>query len=123
MNSITIYGRLTKDVEIRTAGETNIASFSVASNGNKKDDVSYFDCKAFKGRADAIAKYFKKGDPIVIYGQMHQYAWQKQDGTQARGWEVLVNEFDFASSGKREASENTEQQQMAVEQEAGPLPF
>ena len=124
MNSVVIYGRLTKDVEIKTAGDTNIASFSVASNGNKKDDVSYFDCKAFRQKADLLGKYFKKGDPIVVYGQMHQYAFQKQDGSQARGWEVLVDNIDFVSGGaKHEANEQPQEPSYVVDEQPAQLPF
>lgn len=121
MNNITIFGRLSKDVDLRQNQDKSFANFSVASNGRQKEDTSFFDCKAFGRIAEIIGKYFSKGDQIVIYGQMHQYSYQKQDGTTFHGWEVLVDNIDFvASSDKKERQEK----QIPVEETpTAELPF
>ena len=108
MNNITIFGRLSKDVEIKQLQDNkSVPNFSVACNGRKKEDVSFFDCKAFNGTADTISKYFVKGDQIVLYGQMHQYTFNKQDGTKFTGWEVLVDSIDFVASGEKKERKDT----------------
>ncbi len=121
MNSITLFGRLTKDVEFRD-GDVPMASFSVACTGRKKDSVNYFDCKAFRGTAEVISKYFKKGDSIVVYGSMNQYSYQKADGSTQRGWEVIVDNIDFAKGGSNNAQPK-EEEKPVEEQVVGELPF
>lgn len=121
MNKIVVTGRLTKDVDLRS-GDVAIASFGVASNGRKKEETNFFDCKAFRGLAETINKYFKKGDGIVVYGTMRQYAYQKQDGTTMRGWEVIVDDIDFVG-GNAQHSEPQEEEKPVEEQVVGELPF
>lgn len=121
MNNIVLYGRLTKDVNFRD-GETPIASFSVACNGRKREEVDYFDCKAFRGLAETINKYFRKGDGIVVYGTMHQYKYNKQDGTTMTGWEVLVADIDFAKGSSNNAQPK-EEEKPVEDTPVGELPF
>lgn len=122
MNKITIYGRLSKDIELKTLQNgTSVASISVASNGRKKEETNFFECKAFSGLADTMAKYLHKGDPIVAYGTMHQYSYTKQDGTTVKdNWEVLIEDIDFVPTGKKQ--EQAKAVEVAPEQ-VGKLPF
>ena len=118
MNKITIYGRLTEDVKkYVTQSGKSVANVRIASNGRNKEDVSYFDCKAFNGLADVIEKHLHKGDPIVAYGSMHQYKYQAQDGASKTSWEMLIDDIDFVPKGEKKQVEPVE------EEPAGPLPF
>ena len=71
MNSISIHGRLTRDVELKsTQSGKSVATFSVAvdraykaADGSKQTD--FFNCTAWGGAADVIAQYFSKGSEIV----------------------------------------------------------
>ena len=123
MNNITIYGRLTKDIEIKTLQSgKSIGVVNVASNGRNKDEVNYFECKAFGGAADILAKYLKKGDGIVIYGFVNQYAFEKQDGTKQRTFDIIIEDFDFVQSNKK-SIDQPKQQTLVVEEENPNLPF
>ena len=121
MNKITIFGRLTADVETKqsSAGKT-IALVRIAENGRSKEDVNYFDCKAFSGAADTIAKYFHKGDQIFVAGSMKQNTFNAQDGTRVTKWEMLIDDFAFVGGGaKKEPQAPVEESA----EESGPLPF
>lgn len=121
MNKITIYGRLTSDIETKqTQSGVSVANVRVASNGRNKEEVNYFDCKAFKGLADTMAKYIHKGDPLVIYGSMHQFEYTKQDGTKVRAWEVLIDDIDFVPKGEKKQAQEAEP---VVEEIQADLPF
>lgn len=120
MNNIIITGRLTKDVELRNISETTkVGRFGVAvaarpdKNGEKH--VDFFNCQAWNGTADAIAKYLHKGDPVEIMGEMRSAT--KDDKTY---WTLNVKEWHFAQTqAKKDNNGLTE----ASEEEAENLPF
>ena len=74
MNNVALVGRLTADVELRTAGDKAFAMFTVAVNRPFKNketneyDADFIRCKAFGGTAEFIAKFFGKGKPIGVAG-------------------------------------------------------
>lgn len=99
-NHAVLIGRLTRDVEVRkTQSDKSVASFTVAVNKpyNKEHDhpeADFFGCVAWEGRADFIAKYFKKGDKIAVAGRLQTREWEK-DGAKQRVVELLVEDAEF----------------------------
>ena len=82
LNKTILIGRLTKEPEFKTVGETNIASFSIAYStgyGDKKKS-NYIDCVAFGKTAEVVKNYTKKGSQIAIEGSLEQDSWDGQDG-------------------------------------------
>lgn len=121
MNKITVYGRLTEDVKkYTTQSGKSVANVRIASNGRNKDDVSFFECKAFNGLADTMEKYMHKGDPIVAYGSMHQFKYQAQDGASKTSWELLIDDIDFVPKGDKKPTEKAEPVEVV---DVEPLPF
>lgn len=82
VNTVTMTGNLTKDVEIRN----NVAKFSIAvnrstkdQNGNWIDVASYFDWVRFLSQnADptALQQRLVKGTPVTVTGEARQNRWQ-----------------------------------------------
>ncbi len=104
MNSTSVAGRLTRDVELAyTANKVAIANFSIADNqgkdrdGNKK--VTFFDCKAFGKQAETINKYCKKGALLNVAGQLETEHWEK-DGQPKKKIVLKVNQFGFLGDQK-----------------------
>jgi len=67
LNRVVLIGRLTRDPELRyTPAGTAVASFSLANgrtysvSGEKKEQVSYFDCTAWSKLGEIITEYCKK---------------------------------------------------------------
>lgn len=111
LNNVSIMGRLGKDPITQYTGNGNaVLSFSIACdkivNGTKSTD--WFDCVAWKHNAEFIAKYFKKGEPIVICGRLQIKEYTTQSGEKRRSVEILVNNVDFAAVANR--SEDPQQQ-------------
>ncbi len=107
LNRIILIGRLTRDPELRyTPAGMAVASFSLANNrsystgGEKKDQVSYFDCVAWSKLGEIITEYCKKGKMIAVEGRLQQRRWDDQDGNKKSKVEVVVENFQFLSSGK-----------------------
>ena len=99
---LIILGRLTRDPELRTASTgISIASLSVAVDGYQKredgtKEVEFFECKAFKARAEVIGKYFKKGDGILVEGRIKTDQWaDKETGQKRYRTTVVVDGIDF----------------------------
>ena len=122
MNTITVIGRLTKDVEIRQINDgKSIATLSIASKGKTSEDTDFFDAKAFNQTANSLHRYLKKGDLLVATGSMHQYTYQKQDGTTVKGWEFIIDKTEFAGGGAKK--EATHKPQQDTTEQVGDLPF
>jgi single-stranded DNA-binding protein len=71
----TISGRLVRDPEQKDIGSGSVTSFTVACdqyNGKGKDKTAQFwDCECWSP-AQAVLKYFGKGDPISVSGTLRQ---------------------------------------------------
>lgn len=108
MNKWIGMGRITKDIELQT-GKTGseYCKFTVAidrekdKSGDKKTD--FVDCTAFGKTAAFVAKYFKKGDGIIVLGRFESDKYTSKDGMTRTNWSVNVREVYFpASKGKSE---------------------
>ena len=105
MNSINVIGRLTKDPELRmTQSEKSVVSFTIAcdSGWGDKKTASFFPCVAWGKTAEFIDKYFRKGDPIAISGELRSRQYEGKDGKRTV-IEILVNGVDFCGGKKSEA--------------------
>lgn len=113
VNTIMIMGNLTKDPELKTVGEGdrafNVVRFSVAVNRQTKKDhpeADFFHVEAFRGKADAIAKYFHKGSRILVRGEMHFDNYQDADGNNRQASKIILEDFGFADT-KSGSSDST----------------
>lgn len=71
INKVVIAGKLSRDVEVKTAGQTNVATFTVAVNKKSKDEPADFvRITAFGKTADMVSKYFHKGSSICVEGSV-----------------------------------------------------
>jgi single-strand DNA-binding protein len=72
INKIFIGGRLTKDIEVKKSQSgISVTTFSVAVNRYNKDEVDFINCTAFKGTADYLGSYGKKGSLIFVEGTLN----------------------------------------------------
>lgn len=86
LNKIVIVGRMTKDAKIYDNEEVKIATFSVATEHNYKDEndeiaCDYIFCKAFGKMASNIEKYTSQGSLVGITGQMRSRKYEKEKQT------------------------------------------
>lgn len=109
MNKILLMGRLTKDPEARNAnGGTQVARYTLAVDRRFKRDgeptADFFNCTVFGKGAEFAEKYLRQGTKIVISGRMESDNYTNKDGQKVYGWQVVVDEQEFAES-KAAASE------------------
>ena len=106
LNHITIMGRFTRDAEMRKTGSGNsVANFSVAVERDFKNDAGeketdFIDCVAWRGTADFISKYFRKGSMAVISGRLQVRSWTDDAGNKRKSAEIVVENIYFGESKK-----------------------
>lgn len=105
MNKFIFLGRLTKDVESRTAGSTIAANTSIAVNrrftnqdGERQSD--FFNLTAFGKTAEFMTKYFAKGQQVVVEGRIQNRSWDDSDGKKRYATDFIVENIYFADSKK-----------------------
>lgn len=116
INIVTISGNLTRDPELRQAGNTSILSFGVAVNDRRRNPQSgqwesvpnFVDCIIFGTRADALAGLLHKGSKVAIDGKLRYSSWEGKDGKKRSKLEVVVNELELM---QRETSQHPQRYQ------------
>ena len=116
LNQVNLTGRLVADpvskVAKTKAGESTVCQFSIANDKRGKDaGTNFVDCVAWGATADAIVKFFKKGNPIFIAGRLDQSSWEK-DGQKHTKIQIIVDNFEFmaAKSESTEKADNNDNQ-------------
>lgn len=100
MNAIILKGRLTKDPELKaTQSGISICRFCVAVNRRfNKDEADFINCVAWRGTAEFISKYFKKGQEICLSGALTVNRWENEEGKSEWSSEVTVDNAEFCGS-------------------------
>src|SRR3954468_13823643 len=107
-NKVILAGNLTRDPELRyTPKGTAIAKFGLAINrtwknetGEAKEEVTFVDIDAFGKQAETLAKYMKKGRPILVEGRLRLDQWDDKQTNQKRSrLGVVLESFQFLDSG------------------------
>ena len=82
MNALAVTGNLTRDPEVREAGENKVASFGVGRSRSKGDDrvSEYYEVEAWGSLAENIEASLSKGDPVCIMGRLRYDQFENEDG-------------------------------------------
>lgn len=107
MNKITLMGRLVYDCVLDVSGICPIIKNTIAVNRSYKDKngektSDFFNIIAFMGKAEAMAKYCKKGDRILITGELQNNKYEDKDGNTRDWYQVVINELEFIESKSKE---------------------
>src|ERR1700688_3548990 len=97
---VTILGRVGKDPDIRTSGAGNLfANFSVAVDGwarqGEEKKTEWFNCVAFKAKAEVVDRYVKKGDLIFVEGRLQTERYEDKNGVEKTSVKVIVGELNL----------------------------
>ena len=105
-NKVILMGRLTADPELKDGKSTKYVDFSIAVNRSYKDvkEVHYFNCRAYGPISETINKHFSKGRAILVEGRLDNSRWQDSEGKNRSMIRVVVEEFEFVDSPKKDAS-------------------
>ena len=112
-NKVVLMGNLTRDPQLSyLPSKTAIVEIGLATSrkwkgqdGVQHDETCFVDCKMFGKRAEVINTYLKKGDPLFIEGRLHFESWQAQDGAKRSKLTVMIENFEFLSTGDKPKQE------------------
>ena len=103
LNHIVMMGRLTRDPELRKAGEISVCSFRIAcdrdfknKDGEKESD--FVDVVVWRQLAETVAKYFAKGRMAVVDGRLQMRTWTDKEGEKRYAAEIVADKVYFGDS-------------------------
>lgn len=112
MNVVILYGRLTRDPELKYSqdGVANCFATVAVDRGMTKEKrqeaeasgrptADFIGIKAFGKTAELLANYFHKGNRIALEGRIQTGSYEK-DGARVYTTDVIVNRLHFVESAK-----------------------
>ena len=108
-NKVILIGNLTADPELKqTASGISACTFSIAVNRRYKDQNGNTECDfinivAWRERAEFVTRYFTKGKPILVCGQIQTRNWTDSNGQKRYATEVIADEVSFVAPAENAA--------------------
>ena len=109
-NKVILIGNMTADPELKqTTGGISVCSFSIAVNrrfakaDQGQQNVDFINIVTWRQQAEFVARYFKKGNPILICGQLQTRTWSDNQGQKRYATEVVADEVSFVAPASQTA--------------------
>lgn len=103
MQKVFMIGNLTHDVELSsTASGVNYCRFSIAVNRRRASDdaeqqTDFFNVTAWRGLAETVARYCKKGNKVAVSGQIQIRQYEDREGAKRTSVDIIAEEVEFLS--------------------------
>ena len=125
-------GNLTRDPEMRvTPNGHSICKLGLAVSrtfstryGERREETAFVDIDAFGKQAEVIAKYMRKGRPIMVEGRLKLDQWESNEGQKRSKLGVVLENFQFLGSrdDNQEGYENSSPPERAQSNPADATP-
>ena len=108
-NRVILMGNISTEVELKqTQSGTSVCSFNIAVNRRQKDEngeskTDFFTIQTWKQTAEFVSRYFKKGSPILVCGQIQNRSWTDNAGNKRISTEIVADDISFCSGSAHEA--------------------
>ena len=124
MNKVFLIGNLTRDPEL---SETNsgiaVCRFSMAVNrrrtGDGEQQTDFFNVTAWRGLAETVARYCKKGNKVAVSGTIQIRQYEDRDGQKRTSVDVIADEVEFltpkSGDGENRAPASAPKNRPAIE--------
>ena len=102
VNKVILIGNLGKDPEVRhLENGAVVANFSIATSetykdrntGQKVENTDWHDIVVWRGLAEIVEKYVRKGHKVYIEGKLKKRSWQDKEGNTRYTTEVIADEL------------------------------
>ena len=110
-NKVILIGNMTADPELKqTTGGISVCSFSIAVNRRfaraeqGQQNVDFINIVTWRQQAEFVSRYFRKGNPILICGQLQTRSWNDGQGQKRYTTEVVADEVSFVASAAQTAN-------------------
>ncbi len=95
-------GRLIHDAEAKeTRGGKTLVTFTIASNTNRRtkdgweDYANFYDVESWTKRAAALVPYLKKGNQVIVKGELKQDRWTSPEGQKRSKVVILCQDLQL----------------------------
>jgi single-strand DNA-binding protein len=129
MNKVFIIGSLVKDPELNTTTSgLSVAKFTLAVQRKFKNDKGEYEADfpqivAWRGTADFVQKYFKKGEKIAVSGSIQTRNYENSDGKKVYITEVVAEEVEKLVWSGQEKAKTEEKLEPIDDDGENSLPF
>jgi len=111
-NKVILMGNLTKDPELRyTSSGLAVANFSLAINrrtakdGEKREEVDFFDIETWDKQAELCSEYLSKGRSVLVEGRLKQDRWEDEAGNKRSKVKIVATAIQFLPKRSEDESE------------------
>ena len=110
MNKVFLIGNLTRDPELsETPSGVAVCHFSIAgsrsyANGDGERQTDFFNCVAWRGLGETIARYTKKGKKVAITGTIQTRTYENNQGVKVPAIDIVAQEVEFLTPRENEDS-------------------
>jgi len=102
-NSIVLEGHVVRDPVLKSTPKgTGVCNFPIAVNrfyrsndGNRKEEVSFFEIESWGGLAESCGANCKKGADIRVVGRLKQNRWEDSTGKMQARIKIIAEHIDF----------------------------
>ena len=103
MNKVFLIGNLTRDPELtETSGGVSVCHFAIAvnrsytsSDGERLTD--FFNVTAWRGLADTVARYTKKGSKVAVSGSVQIRNYEDNQENKRTAVDIIAQDVEFLS--------------------------
>lgn len=109
-NITVMEGRLTRNAEMKSAGNSTVTTFSIANNQNYKkdgnwvDNTYFYECELWGPYGETMRQYLNKGQKVIVTGQLVQNRWTDSDGKNRSADKIRVKELSIQFEKKQSAT-------------------
>lgn len=103
-NKVILIGNLTADPELKqTQGGQSVTTFTIGVSRKfaKNGECDFIPIVAWAKNAEFVCQWFKKGNPILICGQIQIRSWTDKQGQKRYATEVIADEVSFVASAPK----------------------
>ena len=111
MNNVSLVGRLTRDPELRRAGETSVATFTVAVDrpvrAGAEKQTDFPRVTVFGKQAENCDRFLAKGRLVGVQGRIQTGSYEK-NGQTIYTTDVVADRVEFLEWGEKGATKSNE---------------
>lgn len=108
MNKVFLIGNLTRDPELsETNSGISVCRFGLAvnrqySSSDGERETDFFNITAWRGTAENIARYCKKGNKVAVFGNIQMRSYEDRDGNKRTAVDIVAQDVEFLTQKARD---------------------
>lgn len=130
MNRVYLCGRLGNPAELKTVGESKVATFSMATTeygkdktGNSVEYTEWHSVEAWGKLAENLVKYTAKGSEVLVDGSLKTDTWKDADGKSKFKTKIRAHNIKWFGSKATETAQQPQDQTPPPTVDLKDIPF